>query len=222
MEQNTISVKKMVRKDALQYEGVTLLTYQIEYPQFQSQMYRVASVNSYYRDEAGRFQRHCETELMKLAVAQYQVDMQMGYPVRVYEAVLTFEITLLTDCIISLYSDRYEYTGGAHGNTLRNSQTWNVQKQSQLRLGQLVRCAINVKAFVLRMIKEQIEKDPEPYFEDYPELVSESYRADHFYCTVHGIVVYYQQYEIAPYSSGIREFLLPYSDCVLPPQKTCT
>lgn len=221
MEQNSVSAKKIVRKDALQYEGVTLLTYKIEYPQFQSQIYQVSSVNSYYKDQAARFQKHCETQLMKLAVAQYQVDMQMGYPVRVYEAVLTFEMTLLTDCIISLYSDRYEYTGGAHGNTLRDSQTWNLQHQSLLRLSQLVRCSMNVKAFVLRFVKEQIRKNPEPYFEDYQELVSEGFQAERFYCTIHGIMVYYQQYEIAPYSSGIREFLLPYSDCVRTPQKTC-
>ena len=57
---------------------------------------------------------------------------------------------------------------------------------------------------------------PEPVsythlFDDYPELLRSTFQAGNFYLTPEGIVIYYQQYDIAPYSSGITEFLLPFS-----------
>ena len=33
-----------------------------------------------------------------------------------------------------------------------------------------------------------------------------------YYLNRDGIIVYFQQYEIAPYSSGIREFKIPYGE----------
>ncbi|MEA4987263.1 MAG: RsiV family protein, partial [Anaerovorax sp.] len=69
---------------------------------------------------------------------------------------------------------------------------------------------------------EQIKKEPEIYFDDYETLVVETFNPKNFYCTPEGVVVYYLQYDIAPYSSGIREFLIPYGDCVIDPIKMCS
>ena len=56
------------------------------------------------------------------------------------------------------------------------------------------------------------------YFENYKELINKTFNPNSFYCTPEGISVYYQQYDIAPYSSGIREFLMPYTYCVKNPE----
>ncbi|HWQ73960.1 MAG TPA: RsiV family protein, partial [Syntrophomonas sp.] len=57
---------------------------------------------------------------------------------------------------------------------------------------------------------------------NYEELVEQTFDVNNFYCTPQGVVVYFQQYDIAPYASGIREFLLPYNRCIIDPARKCT
>ena len=59
---------------------------------------------------------------------------------------------------------------------------------------------------ILQQINEQITQNQEIYFEDVCCLVIETFHPESFYRVPNGIVIYFQQYDIAPYSSGIREF----------------
>jgi hypothetical protein len=211
-------------KDELHYNGVTLLTYAIEYPEFHSFRFKncMPKINRYYRKRAVRFQRYCREVLFPMAVEQYQYDVANGYPIRSYEAIQTFHVTYDKDCIVSLYYDQYQYTGGAHGNTVRHADTWNLAACHLLYLNQLVFCPPDYKTFILGEVEAQIKIEPELYFDDYQTLIRETFNNNNFYCTEEGIIVYYQQYDIAPYASGIREFLIPYNSCVVDPQKFCS
>ena len=54
---------------------------------------------------------------------------------------------------------------------------------------------------------------------NYEKNVEQYFNPEHFYLKPAGLVVYFQQYEIAPYSSGIPEFTIPYlEEYVLRPQ----
>ena len=46
-------------------------------------------------------------------------------------------------------------------------------------------------------------------FEDYPYLLRNKFNQNHFFLRPGYIVIYYQQYEIAPYATGIPEFSIP-------------
>lgn len=223
MEQSIVSAKKIIIENERKYGGIVLLRYKIEYPRFEAPIYRmsVAVINEYYKNRAIEFQDYCETVLFDIAVRQYLEDIQNDYPIRTLEAVLTYEITYMASCIISLYCDQYEYTGGAHGNTARDSQTWSLQKCGLIELRRLVKCPPGYKAYILREVEKQIRNEPEVYFENYKELVREAFNEYSYYCIPEEIVIYYQQYDIAPYSSGIREFGIPYSDCVVDPVSIC-
>jgi hypothetical protein len=223
VEEKLVTVNTLVLKDQLKYEGVVLVDYEIKYPEFKSSSYQLALpvINKYYKAKAQEFLMYIRTEMFTMAVEQYKQDIANGYPVRVYEAMQVFEMTYNLNCIISLYFDRYTFTGGAHGSTVRSSQTWNLQKLYMIKLQQLVLCPPDYKTYILAQVKKQIEKEPDIYFEDYAKLIADTFNPESFYCTTEGIVVYYQQYDIAPYSSGIREFLMPYSACVIDPSRTC-
>lgn len=223
IKNDSISIKKMTIQNELKFNGVTLLTYKIEYPEFRSSRFPIClfKVNRFYRSQALEYKRYCETKLFPMAVQQYKDAIENGFPVRVFEVMQVYEVTYSQACIISLYYDRYEYTGGAHGNTIRQSQTWQLKRCGLLKLDQLVRCPPNYRFYILSEVAKQISKEPEIYFEDYKELIVKTFNKDSFYCTQKGIVIYYQQYDIAPYSSGIREFLIPYGGCVLNPQRLC-
>lgn len=220
----SVHVNQCVLKDDLQYNGVTLLTYEIEYPEFRSFRFKncMPKINRYYRKRAVNFQRYCKRVLFPMAVKQYQYDVASGFPIRTYEAMQVFKITYDRDCIVSLYYDQYQYTGGAHGNTIRYADTWNLNSCRLLCLNQLVFCPPDYKTYILGEVEAQIKIEPELYFEDYPTLIREAFKPNHFYCTEEGIIVFYQQYDIAPYASGIREFLIPYNSCVKDPRELCS
>lgn len=223
MQTNTVTVRTKVLQDELKMEGVTVLTYKIEYPVFQASRYQLclAVVNNYYKTRALEYQNYVKQELYPQAIEQYENAVANGFPVIAYEVLTQSRLTYNHACVISLYTDKYEFTGGAHGNTVRSSQTWNLQGCRRLRLGELFGCGLNPKQYILEFAKKQVEKEPDIYFENYEELLKENFNEKNFYCTQRGIVFYYQQYDIAPYSSGIREFLIPYTKCVFNPSKTC-
>jgi len=224
MAKQNVNVETLVIENEMQYDGVTVLSYKIEYPQFSSENYRrsILRINDFYRARALDYQEYVRTTLYQMAVEQYLDDKENGFPVRVFAAQDSYNITYNRACIISLYFDRYEYTGGAHGLTVRSSQTWNLQSGQMVKLGELFECLFNYKEYIIRNVIEQIRKNPDIYFEDYEGLVRQTFNVDNFYATPEGIVVYFQQYDIAPYASGIREFLIPYNDCVIDPINKCT
>lgn len=224
MEPMMIFVRTNTLSNELHYDGELVLTYKLEYPEFGGTAYPAAlpSINNFYLKKALEYERYIEKELYPLAVEQYKESIEHGYPVRVFEVIQIYKMTYKRFCVLSLYMDRYEYTGGAHGITVRLSQTWNLQRGRMVKLEDLYRCGSDYKQEILRQVILQIQQNPEFYFEDYEVLVDQNFNAQNFYCTYAGIVVYYQLYEIAPYSSGIREFLIPYGGCFVNPRDGCT
>lgn len=223
MDGRGVSVNTLFMERSLMYNGVVVLHYRIEYPEFRSVRYHtsVDAINRYYERSALNYRNYAETELYDMAVEEYKSAIENGYPVRVFEVMQVFEVTFNMACIISLYFDRYVYTGGAHGITARTSQTWDLQRGTEVTLERLYRCNVDMKRYLLRLIEEQIREEPDIYFDDYRQLIDEYFREENFYCEPQGIVIYYQLYEIAPYASGIRTFLIPY-DCFLNPVNLCT
>lgn len=223
LKETNVIVKKNTIQNVLKHEGQPVVKYRIEYPQFAGGRYQLTLVlmNRFYQAQAEKYKRYLEGEFFDQAVKQYENAVENGFPAQVYEAIQTYQVTYRANCIVSLFMDRYEYTAGAHGNTVESSQTWNLQKYTMLRLRDLFACGKDQTGWIFKQIEKQIAKEPDIYFEDYKKLIRETFRPEQFYCTPEGVVIYYQQYDIAPYSSGIRKFLIPYTDCLADPKKTC-
>ena len=223
MDRGMISIKTKQLFDEYKIGEDVILTYQIQYPHFEGPVYQMALriLNRFYENQANEFQNYIANELYPQAKEQYAYSKENGYPVIAYEAMTTFEPTYSKACIVSLYMDRYEFTGGAHGSTTRSSQTWNLQGGRQIALEELFGCDLDVQSYILNRVRSRIALNPQIYFDNAAQLAEENFHPESFYCTTQGIVVYYQQYDIAPYSSGIRSFLIPYTHCVHSPKTTC-
>ncbi len=201
----------------MHYGDTLVLHYKINYPQFCSlnDSASVCRMNRFYRNKAAAFQNYCETKLYPSAVQDYQYSVANGFPVRAYEALLVYEVMYNQDCFVSLYFDEYQFTGGAHGNTVRTSQTWNLETGCRISLQQLFPFTADYKKFVLgeinAQIAEQLQNAQGAYFDNYEQLVEATFHPCNFCLTQDGVAVYFQQYDIAPYSSGIPVFLIPYA-----------
>lgn len=201
----------------LTYKGDVILRYKIEYPQ----IVNIPSNSSLHFNEfnykhALKLKTYAETELYQDAIKTYEFNFANGYPIMVYELVSNFTITYQKNNIISLYFDDYTFTGGAHGSTIRSSQNWNMKVDKQFLLKSLYP---NDPYFILSILKDinkqienQISNGNDIYFDDYCKLVLETFNPDHFYLipnmNSYSLVVFFQQYDIAPYSSGIPTFTI--------------
>ncbi|NLZ81292.1 MAG: DUF3298 and DUF4163 domain-containing protein [Clostridiales bacterium] len=219
MEDNSFLVNTKVIQGEMNYNGETLLTYRIEFPELTGDLAgeSVIIFNNCQKEKALEYQRYCENTLYPMALENYRNSIRNNYPIRIYEALVIYKVTYNKNMVISLYYDIYEYTAGAHGSTLRCADTCDLKNGRSILLNQLIICPADYKSFLLNRIAEEIRKDPSIYFEDYKNLIVKNFNEDSFYCKQVGIIIFYQQYDIAPYASGIREFLVPYSACVFEP-----
>ncbi len=216
-------VQKEIKKEMM-YKDSVVLTYKIQYPQFDSRSFQrmLVALNYYYEEKAKAFQTYCEKNLFWQAVEDYQYAIKNQFPVHQYEALLVYTVTYHQNCALSLYFDQYEYTGGAHGNTVRSSDTWNLNQGRKYELRDFFPYYKDYKKNILKNINEQIGKqiaeETKPYFNEYNKLTADHFNASNFYITTEGVVIYYQQYDVAPYVSGIVEFMFPYEKGkVVPP-----
>jgi hypothetical protein len=136
------------------------------------------------------------------------------------EAVQNFEVTYNENCALSLYFDRYIFTGGAHGTTERFSQSWELAGGgNRLSLSELFKKDFDDMGYIKKKVIEEIKKDKEIYFDDFEQNVNDTLSKENFYITPKALAIYFQQYAIAPYSSGTPVFLIPYEKIgAMPPR----
>lgn len=110
--------------------------------------------------------------------------------------------------IISFFIDYYQFTGGAHGITTRVAYNIDENTGQELKLVDLFNKDVKYKEIINKEINQQIAKNPDRYFQG-PEGFKGVMDNEKFYIKNNSIVIYFGLYEIAPYASGISEFLIP-------------
>lgn len=207
-------IEKRELKDVLKYKDIVVLKYKIQYPQIIKSNYRIGRIrfNEYNKQKAMELKNRVINELYKEAKELYEYNIAHGYPIMVFDIMLEYNITYNKENIISLYFDQYEFTGGAHGSTIRSSQNWNMSVGKQIELSYFYQnnhsYVIDIIKEINTQIKEQMQSGTNQYFNNYCELVLEKIKLENYYITTDAIVVFFQQYDIAPYSSGIPVFYL--------------
>ena len=202
------NIDNKVFQKSLMYDGKVMLKYKIEFPQIKG--YDKFNIINY--TQALELQKKCEENLYQDAKNLYEYNKQNNYPFFPFEVVSGYLITYNYDDTISLYYDEYIYSGGAHGNTLRTSQTWRMKEQTLIDLADYFPKEPNYVSKIIEDINLQIDQNIKNgnnyYFENYCCLTSSKFRVENFYISNGNIIIYYQQYDIAPYSSGILNFLI--------------
>lgn len=216
-----VLINKKILQDDLYYDNNLLLSYKIEYPQFVSNeninsLYRL---NRYYEESALALRQEIYTKYFSQAIEEYIYSVKNNFPIRKHEIFENFEITYNENSIISLYFDLYQYFGGAHGTTIRTSETWDLENLRKIRLYDLFNYPFDYKNFIINMIKQEINlqrrsDDEFLYFGDYNKRLSDKFTDSNFYLVPEGLMFYYQQYDIAPYASGIPEYFINKNDFV--------
>lgn len=220
MARYSAQVKNHVLSAYMYHKNVLILKYNINYPWFEEARYseQLLKINQQYAVKAIAYQQLCEMSLYQSAVEEYEYSEKNGFPIRMFEADVNYIITYNKDCTLSLYFDRYEYNGGAHSRTIRFSDTWGIEDSHRIPLEEIYPAYnLYITDIISGEITAQIKSGAGWYFDDYQKNVGQYFDPENFYLKPDGLAVYFQEYEIAPYSSGIPEFTIPYSKNVKKP-----
>ena len=204
-------INRILQKE-MKYENTVVLKYHIEYPEivldWQQNRNGIKKFNDYNLKMALQTQQKAENELYKEAIELYKYNKENGYPQMMYELYREYQITLNQENAVSMYIDEYIFSGGAHGTTTRTSQTWNLMLGKMVELYELYSNEPYFLLDILRKINREISENLENFFADPYPLVVEYFNPESYYIDNGKVVIYFQQYDIAPYSSGIIEFTL--------------
>lgn len=209
-----LAMQKLERE--FTYENTVVLKLSAEFPQLEPAGNPVAEnrINGRIRMQTENFYRYASNTLYRQAVQLYHDSLANGFPFHAYDTVLQYNAAYNKHCFLSLYRDQYEYTGGAHGNTIRRSDTWSLKSGRLYPLARFFGSNSSYRFLLTQQIIQQadrnMQENPGIYFDDYRTLIVRYFNERQYYLTPQGCAVYYQQYEIAPYSTGIVVFTVPY------------
>ena len=215
-------IRKKTLKDILFYNDIAVFTYKIDYPFFLTTCSTSAArgINTYYAAKAEKLEQYCRTVLYDEAVESARYIQKNYPPFHSYELEETYTVTYNERCITSLYTEQYTYMGGAHGATERRSDTWDFRSGRRIALSDFYPGNNDVSDRIKDCIEEQtaqrLKAAPSTDFDNYTELIRKNFHMENYYLNPDGIVIYFQQYDIAPYSSGLPEFELPFRETVHP------
>lgn len=211
-----IKLNIMEESDKYFHDRKQLLTVTMQYPQLWGSGLTpdCVEINLKYENQARSFWANIRNQIMPEALKTYQEMTSQNLPFHSYEIDLKAKPQYMSQCVSSIYFDEYVYTGGAHGNTFRSSDTWNLQMSSLYQMADFFPAGSDYQTMLINeiidRIKGKIHAGDGQYFDNYEQLVRQNFKEQNFYLTEQGMVIYFQQYEIAPYSSGIPEFLFLY------------
>lgn len=203
-----------------------VLTVKIEYPKFELPGCSRAEtvINRCVWGQVECFFHDAATVLYRQAVCALRNSNADGQETLFppYDAVLKYQVTRCDSRFVSLYRDAYEYTGGAHGNTVRRSDTWSLPSGRAVQICDFFSPKTNFKRLLLEEIlyqaDENMRKCPGIYFDNYRKLITRYFNPNRFYLTENCVAFYFQLYEIAPYVSGLVTFSVPFEKLDCPPK----
>lgn len=211
----------------IESEGVLLCSVLINQPVVKGEVPRAAlrRINAFYAHFTKTLQHHANTGLKKTAKEDYEYRKENGFPFFPYELRSDFTVTFNNKGLLGLYTDVYEYTGGAHGNTRRFADIWYTYSGLPATAADFFPKGTNIKKLLTDAAKAEaaaeISAGTGVYFDNYTELIKKYYSAQNIFLQENGLSLFYQQYEIAPYSEGIPVFTVPYNELTGPTIPEC-
>lgn len=128
-----------------------------------------------------------------------------------WEAFIDGEVTYRSPEVICMAINSYLDTGGAHGNTNVRFFNFNPQTGELYSKNELINNVSDISKIIERKLQEKAKSKSDEPIEDFffgkdfqlPETIGYSDE---------GLIILYNPYEIASYSQGIIEFIIPYSE----------
>lgn len=144
-------------------------------------------------------------------IDEYVKEVQhYDFPINNFVLYSRFQPGYVNSRMLSLTVDYYQYTGGAHGITERRPYNIDLSTGQDLALKDLFISNYDYGSVINNEIRRQINSSEGMYFDGDMGFQGISEDQD-FYLQDDALIIFFQQYEIAPYAAGIPEFKIPLS-----------
>lgn len=174
----------------------------IEIPQFK-ESFKQKEYNQKFIKQALDF----AFEIQEIAVKDKESFQEEAWSFHPYQININYDIHSYND-IVSLTFDYYQYTGGAHGLSYRYSYNIDSKTGELLKLNDFLKRTKLTLEDINNKTKEILKSQPNDYYFDLDLIkISED---QNYYLEDSAIVIYFQQYEIAPYAFGFPEIKIRY------------
>lgn len=210
----TIDMREI--SSSYKYENIEMMKLHIKYPiiNINNNQSAEKKINNQISMQVDNYLAYATDILFDQAINYYKETLKNNFPFFGYEVYIEYVITYNDNCFLSLYSSNYKFTGGAHGDTRRTSNTWELCTGENVYLNNFFDPNTNYTHLLVQEMIMQAEiniiENQLIYFEDYRELIAKFFNPSNFYMSPTGITIFYHQYDIGPYSTGIVEFTIPY------------
>ncbi|KAB8139081.1 DUF3298 and DUF4163 domain-containing protein [Gracilibacillus oryzae] len=124
------------------------------------------------------------------------------------EFLTTYEVKYNKQPRLSILTSDYMFSGGAHGNTVVQSFNYDAEEGKRVYLTDVLTTEEQIKK-VQNYVWEYAIERPDIFYPDLKKEDIQLTKDTAFYFSDDGIVLVFQQYEIAPYVSGNQEISIP-------------
>lgn len=196
---------KELNEEVKNTNGKVIMTVRVQYPEISYDSSFVEELNADFAETA--------KGLVEFIINEYSEDAA-EYSRQGGSAAYSYDFKVETkynqDGVISIYYASSAYTAGAHPTTTYESQTIDLNKnQAAVSLASILGKSEGIVLADIRAeFVKKINASPTDYYEDALEKLDEAIKTKNFYISNDGIVVYIQQYDIAPYAAGTPSITL--------------
>mgnify|MGYP005795289675 CR=1 FL=1 len=165
-------------------------------------------INILIKGDIYEFKKYIE-DIYNESINIYPEEIVKTSPSFNYKGMSTFEYEIV-DNILSLRVTLIQFTGGAHPMAFVKNYNFDLNTGEVLKIEDIFNeeGKKNYKEVIDKIILDKMNESPENYFIDDFKGIGDNVQ---YYLTKDDIVIFFQLYEIAPYSAGIPEFKIPYS-----------
>jgi ribosomal protein L31E len=129
-----------------------------------------------------------------------------------YEVYISTEMKFKSKDFVSLVIYYYTFTGGAHGITTFDTYNIDLKNSQLLTLKDIFSETCNYEKMIKDFITKQIISRKEEFFPEAVEYINnDDITKRVFTITKESLQIYYEDYEIAPHSTGLPVFEIPLS-----------
>lgn len=163
--------------------------------------------------------------LLEMATDNYGYIVSSGedYLPMLFASDKSVKVPRADEKALSLRYSNYEFTGGAHGNSVDRAYVFDTETGELVTFEMLSADTDALKSFVKDYMLSLYEADEGEYYslrvlEDfiYEGTVADAFaaliREGSWYLGDDGLVIFSDLYELGPYAAGMCEFVIPYSE----------
>ena len=195
-----LKVKKQLEKETiLAKDGTELISISAKYPVLSKNEKSkfITTLNKTFADVKNDF--IASVKEMTDDIEEFYEEMDEEYKeteMFPYENIMTYEITRNSDGIFSITFNESFYTGGVHPFGSCLSYTYDTKTEKELTLCEILgKTQKETDEFVIENFYNEYEEEDLWDLEEEAPYVS-------FYMTEDELILYFQQYQIAPYAMG--------------------